>query len=437
MSPLFLHHARLLDPASGLDEVGSVLIEGQQITQLGPEATPPPGCAVLGCHGVVVCPGLVDLGAGCGEPGNEERETLTSLSLAAAAGGFSTAYTLPNTSPAVDSGTVARRLRDAGQHLPGAEVLPMGALTHKCEGTEFADLMDLADSGVRQLTDGPQPLRSLRLLRRALELQAVHGAVILIRPFSPELGGEGVCNEGPVSARLGLPGSPDFAESTVVAQVLEVLAFTGGQVHFSCITTARSLRLLAEARKRGLHVTADVHLPYLLSTEEKTAEFDPNWRLVPPLRSATDRAELIAALKSGLLGALASGHLPCTIEEKEVEFETARPGAATLQHAVCTAVEHLHLEHGLPLATVLGAMSREPLLGLGLRQRHELKVGAPANLTLLRINGESLQPPPPEFSRAANRILTQPSERVSITGVLVQGRLVTPQRLRDEHHAAL
>lgn len=380
-----LSSVRVLDPVSGTDRIADVLIADGVIKAFGEKITDLPNEAVVrDCQGLVLGPGLVDLYSHSGEPGFEERETLLSLSLAAASGGFTRLAILPDTSPPVDNLAglaLLKRSREKETVLSPSPLLYFwGALTVGIQGQQMVELAELAAAGVVGFADG-QPVQNLGLLRRLLEYLQPFGKPIALWPCDQHLAGKGVIREGSVSICLGLPGNPVIAETSALAALLEVVAYTGTPVHLMRISTARSVQMIKEAKARGLPVTASTTWMHLLLNTEAVASYDPNLRLEPPLSNPSDQAELIRGVKEGVLDAIAIDHTPYTYEEKTVAFAEAPSGVIGLELAL-PLLWHTFVETGnwsaLELWRVLSTRPAECL-----HQKPALiAVAHPAELTL-------------------------------------------------------
>lgn len=333
MASQLLEQVRVLDPVSGSDRVADVLIGENQIQAIAPEmGEVPTEIRRRDCRGWVLGPGLVDLYSHSGEPGFESRETLSSLTQAAVAGGFTRLAILPDTRPPLDhpGGLEWLHSRWAGQGP--LQVLLWGAITQGLAGQHLTELAELAQAGVVGFSDG-RPLENLALVRRFLEYARPLNRAIALWPCNPDLGG-GVLGEGPVSIRLGLPASPAYAETAALAALLEIVAAVGTPVHIMRISTARSVTLLQQAKAEGLPITASTSWMHLLWSNEAAVSFDPNLHLAPPLGNPADQQALIRGVQTGVLDAIAIDHTPYTYEEKTVAFAEAPPGAIGLELAL-------------------------------------------------------------------------------------------------------
>ena len=376
-------NARLLDPASGLDSMGGLLTEGEQIADFGPHLFRdgvPEGVAVVECGGRCLAPGLVDMRVQLREPGEEHKETLRTAGEAAVAGGVTSMVCLPNTDPVIDDVAavefVARRARLNGL----AKVYPYAAATKGLEGKEMAELGLLAEAGALGFTDGTRAIRNALVMRRVLSYAANFGAMVVQHPEEPSLAEGGDMAEGEMATRLGLSGIPVAAEAIMLERDMRLVAMTGGRYHAAHVSTADGIEVLRQARKRGLAVTCDTAPPYFALNELAVGEYRTFAKLSPPLRGEDDRQAVVAALKEGVIDAIASDHAPQDQDSKRLPFAQAAFGGIGLETLLAVTLELYHNRH-LGLLDVLRLLTCGPADLLGLtagRLRH----GAPADLVL-------------------------------------------------------
>ncbi|WP_026098196.1 dihydroorotase [Kamptonema formosum] len=342
MNSELLQQVRVLDPLTGTDRIADVLIAGGIIKEIAPEIPHPPAdTQVRDCRGLVLGPGLADLYSHSGEPGFEERETLESLIRAAAAGGFTRVAILPDTTPPADSPAVLALFRSRVAALRAGEKGPnlnskidfWGALTVGVKGQQMAELAELAAAGAAGFADG-LPVQNLALLRRLLEYLQPLGLPVALWPSHRELASTGVMREGPDSIRFGLPGNPAISETAALAALLEVIEATGTCVHVMRVSTAGGVRLIEQAKERGLPVSASTTWLHLLLDTQALVSYNTSLRLSPPLGNPEDREALRRGVRLGAIDAVAIDHTPHTYEEKTVAFGEAPPGAIGLELAL-------------------------------------------------------------------------------------------------------
>ncbi len=380
---------RVVDPSQGIDERLDVLIEDGAVARLEERVEPEDGDALTEAEGLVVVPGLIDLRVQLGEPGHEYRETVETALRAAAAGGFTAVAPRADTDPVHDQRSVTELLLRQAERHPYARVHPVGAVSRGLRGEELAELGELAAAGVVAFGDGERGVRDPALLRRALCHSQHFDRPVIQNAEDPQLAGDGVMHEGAVSTRLGLPGVPGVAEDVVVARDLLILALTGGRYHLSRLSSARSLDLVREGRRRGLGVTCDVTVHHLVLTDEAVASsgFSTATRVSPPLRPAADVEALVAGLADGTVDAVTSDHTPFHDDEKDVQFSIAPPGIVGLETAVSLCLDRLVRPGHVRLSRLIELLSCGPARVLGLRSG-SLAPGKPADLTLIDLDRE-------------------------------------------------
>ena len=366
MRDVLFSSVRLLDPASGLDLHGDLLLRDGRIADFGPSLRRPDDAAVVAEQGAVLCPGLVDMRAALGEPGYEYRETIASAAEAAAAGGITTLAALPDTLPAIDDPALVRLLRARGDETGSLTILPYGAVTVGCRGEELAELGLLAEAGAIAFTDGSRALGSARLMRLALSYAKGFGARIVQHPEEPSLAAEGAATESELATRLGLPGIPAAAEAILVARDIQLAALTGGAVHFAHVSTAEALQLIRQAKADGINVTCDTAPPYFDLNETAIGDFRTYAKLSPPLRKDADRLAVVAALTDGTIDAIASDHQPRDADDKRQPFAQATPGGTGLATLLSITLAQVH-GGAISLGQAIELLTARPARLLGVK----------------------------------------------------------------------
>jgi len=379
---LLFERVRLLDPASGLDRPGRLLVRAGLIEDLDLPAddAPPEGAVVIDGEGAVLCPGLVDMRSSIGEPGHEYRETVATAALAAAAGGVTTIAVLPNTTPAIDDPALVRLLRARGEETGALTVLPYGAVTRGCRGEELAEFGLLREAGAAGFTDGTRAIADTRLMRIALSYARGFGAMVIQHPEDPSLARGGSATEGELATRLGLPAIPAAAEAILVARDLALARLTGGALHIGHVSTAEALTLIRRAKADGLAVSCDTAPPYFDLNETAIGDFRTFAKLSPPLRPEADRLAVAAALADGTIDAVASDHMPRDADDKRLPFAQAASGGVGLATLLAVTLARVHAGE-LPLIAALGLLTSRPARLLGL-ESGRLARGLPADLCL-------------------------------------------------------
>jgi dihydroorotase len=374
---------RLLDPASGLDQAGELLVRAGHIADFGPSLGRPDGAEVVQAEEAVLCPGLVDMRAALGEPGYEYRETIASAAEAAAAGGITTLASLPDTRPAIDDPALVRLLRARGEETGSLTILPYGAVTRGCRGEELAELGLLREAGAVAFSDGGRAIGSARMMRLALAYAAGFGARIIQHPEEPSLAEGGAATEGELATRLGLPAIPAAAEAVLIARDIRLARLTGGAVHFAHVSTAEALALIRRAKDEGIAVTCDTAPPYFDLNETAIGDFRTYAKLSPPLRTEADRLAVVAALADGTIDAIASDHQPRDADDKRLPFAQAAPGGSGLATLLAVTLAQVH-GGSLTLARAIELLTARPAALLG-AEAGRLAKGASADLCLFHL----------------------------------------------------
>jgi dihydroorotase len=409
-----LKQVRVIDAASGTDQIADVKIENGQIVDIAASIKElSEDTEISDCQGLILGTGLIDLYSHSGEPGFEERETLSSLLQAAAAGGFTRICILPDTSPAIDNSAVITQLQKLGSgdwgvgsrgegngeggngemiststtsslsstpYSPLPTPLIWGAITQDVAGQKLTELAELAVSGIVGFTDG-KPLQNLGMVRRVFEYLQSLGKPVAFWACDKQLQLDGVIREGAYAVRLGLPFTPAAAETSAIAALLELVAATETPIHIMRVSTARGIELIASAKSRGLPVTCSTTWMHLLLDTKALKSYHPSLRLEPPLGNSSDMKALREGVREGIVDAIAIDHTPYTYEEKTVAFADAPPGAIGYELALPLLWQHLVETGELTALQLWQALSTNP--GKCLQQQvSPIISGVKAELTL-------------------------------------------------------
>jgi len=380
MSAVVIHNARVIDPGSGLDAHGAVLIEDGRIADIahhGPAGLPD-GAEVIDAQGLILCPGLIDMRVFTGEPGREYRETLASASEAAAAGGVTTFVVMPDTQPVIDDGALVDFLLRRAKATAKVNVLPAAAITKGLNGSELTEFGLLKEAGAVCFSDGRRSIQSSATLKAALSYAANFDMPVVHHVLDAALAGEGVMNDGAFATVLGLKGISAETETVPLSRDLLLAQATGGRYHAAQISTAASARLMREAKAQSPKISCGVSINNVSLNENDIGAYRTFFRLSPPLRHEDDRQAMIEALRSGVIDTIHSGHDPQDSEGKRQPFAEAAEGAIGLETLLAAALRLVH-NNEVDLLTVLRAMTSRPAEILGL-SAGRIRRGNPADL---------------------------------------------------------
>ena len=376
-------NARLIDPASGKDEPGGLLVKDGVIADLGTHLrrNAPERAHVVDGRGHVLCPGLIDMQVFTGEPGQEHRETLKTASHAAAAGGVTTIVVMPDTEPVIDQVALVDFIQRRARDNAIVNVHVMAAMTRGLKGQDMTEIGLLQRAGAIAFTNGKNSVANSRVMRNALLYAKDFGALIVHHTEDPYLTEGGVMNAGEVATRLGLPGVHAVAESIILERDVRLVEVTGGRYHAATLSSADSLAVVRAAKARRLPVTAGVSINHLTLNENDIGHYRTFLRLRPPLRAEEDRAALVRALAAGDIDVIVSSHDPQDADVKRHPFAEAADGAVGLETLLAAALSLYH-KREVALMPLLKAMTIAPARLLGLPSGR-LEKGAPADLILV------------------------------------------------------
>jgi dihydroorotase len=398
---LLIRGGRVVDPANGVDAELDVLLQDGKVARLGARLAAPAGATAIDATGKLVCPGFIDIHVHLREPGQEYKETVATGTRAAAVGGFTAVCCMANTSPVNDNRAVTDYIVAKARSEGVVRVYPIGAVTRGLEGKELAELAELAEAGCVAFSDDGKCVMNAELYRRAMEYTLPFAAPLISHAEDHTLSRGGCMHEGVVSTELGLRGIPAAAEEVMVARDVVLAELTGAHVHIAHLSTAGAVRLVRDAKARGVRVTAEVTPHHLLLTDEAVRSWDPNTKMAPPLRTKRDTEVLLEALADGTIDCVATDHAPHAVAEKEGEFDRAANGIVGLETAVTLLYDRLVRPGVLPLATLVARLSSDPARLLHL-PGGSLSVGAPADVTLLDPDASTTIDPTRFASRSRN-----------------------------------
>jgi dihydroorotase len=383
---LVIEGVRVFDPRAGIDASHDVLVRDGRIAELAaPGAGAGAGERIDG-GGLVAVPAFFDPHVHLRAPGQEHKEDIETGTRAAAAGGYCGVIGMANTSPPVDTPEAIAALRERAGVEAAVPVGFVATVTRGMEGAELTDMVELSEAGAVGFSDDGLPIRSARIMRRALQYQQLAGGFIALHEEDPDLSGAGVMHEGPASAALGLDGIPSISESTMIARDAAIAAYEGAPIHVQHLSARESLEVVAAAREAGVAITCEVTPHHLVLTDEAVRSLDSNFKMNPPLRSEEDRLALIEALRSGLADCIATDHAPHSSIEKEVPFEPAAMGVTGLETSFSVLYTDLVLPGVIELETIVDRLSTgAAIAGLELPS---LTPDSEANIALIDLEAE-------------------------------------------------
>ena len=378
---LLLKGSRVIDPSQNIDGPMDILIDDGKITTCAPSLKAGQDVKVIGLAGMILTPGLIDMHVHLREPGLEYKETIATGSAAAVAGGFATIACMPNTEPVNDNRSITEFIRRKAAEAALANVYPIGAISVGSEGKQLTEFWDLKDAGAIALSDDGKPVMDAALMRRALEYANSLDLPVIQHCEDKNLSAGGLMNEGYYSTMLGLPGIPAIAEEVMVARDILIAEYSRARVHIAHVSTAGAVRLIRDAKARGLNVTAETAPHYFTLTDESLQGYDTHYKVSPPLRSAEDVAAVKEGLADGTLDVIACDHAPHGRTDKEVEFEYAANGISGLETSLGLSISLVH-EGILTWPELVMKMSYSPARILSLT-KGTLTTGSDADITVI------------------------------------------------------
>jgi len=380
VTELLIRNGRVIDPASGLDQIADVALAGGRVAAIGP-GLDPEGGAVLDAAGCIVAPGFIDMHVHLREPGFEHAETIETGARAAAAGGFTTVCCMPNTKPVNDSATVTSYIVARAQATAVVNVYPIGAITKGSAGEELPAYGSMKNAGIVALSDDGMPVMNARVMRRAMERAHALGLPVINHCEDLHLSAGGDMHEGAMSARLGLRGIPAVAEDVMVARDILLAELTGARYHVAHLSTQYAAAMVRQAKRMGLPVTCEVTPHHFVLNDGCLAGYDSNYKMKPPLRGAPHVDAMVEAIADGTVDAIATDHAPHPGSEKMQEFERCPFGILGLETAVGLALATLVHPGRIGLARMIELFTTGPA-GILHLDRGYLRVGGPADVTV-------------------------------------------------------
>jgi dihydroorotase len=385
---LLIKNGRVIDPANGTDDQRDIIIEQGTIVEVRPggkgKGKENGATQVIDARGKIVIPGLIDMHVHLREPGHEYKETIRTGCRAAASGGFTSLACMPNTNPVNDNQSVTEYIVDRARREGCVNVFPVGAITQGLKGEALAEMGELRVAGAVAVSDDGKTVRNSELMRRGMEYASTFNLPVICHCEDADMTAGGAMNEGFTSTRLGLKGIPNAAEEIVVARDIALAELTGSPIHIAHVSTKGAVRIIRDAKSRGVKVTAETAPHYFTLTEEQVSSFDTNMKVNPPLRSTQDVEAIKEGLKEGVFDVIATDHAPHSSLEKDVEFDYASPGMVGLETALALSLQ-LVAQGIVSLPELVATMTAHPAKILGI-PKGTLSPGRDADITIIDLS---------------------------------------------------
>ncbi len=419
LSSILVKGARVIDPASNLDAKRDILIRERKIARIE-KSVADRKARVINARDLIVVPGLIDLHCHLRDPGRPDEETIATGSNAAIAGGFTSICCMPNTDPVIDNDGIVNYIYKEAARVGLCDVFPIGSITKGRAGKELTEFGELLRAGVKGFSDDGDTVADNNVFRHALEYSRVFDVPIFEHPLDKSLAQDGLMNEGLVSTRLGLKGSPAIAEELIVARDIMLARFTGARLHFCHISTEGAVNLIRKAKKDGVRVTCETCPHYFYFNDGVLESFDTNYKVNPPIRSEDDRQAIIEGLKDGTIDCIATDHAPHCQAEKELEFANAPYGMIGLETAVSLVTMELINKQKMSWLDVIAKMTVNPARAIGVKTG-QISVGAVANIAMIgpdrkwKVSVDKIR------SRSKNTPLLAKELRGRVKSVIIRG----------------
>jgi dihydroorotase len=378
-----LKGGRYIDPSTTSDAVIDILIVDGIIDSMKPSIAPPLDCEVIDLRGKIVAPGFVDMHVHLREPGFEHKETIETGTLSAAHGGFTAVCCMPNTNPAIDDESIVRFVHSQGKLVNKGivDVYPIGAVTKGRAGKELSSIAELVQAGAVGLSDDGAPVFDAEIMRRVLEYAGMFDVPVIQHCEEPSLVRGGVMNEGFVATELGLPGIPSVAEEIMIARDILLTEYTNSRYHVAHMSTAGSVKLVREAKQKGIAITCEVTPHHFTLTDDAVRSFDTNTKMNPPLRTRDDVEAMKQGIREGIVDVIASDHAPHSLDEKEVDYLQAPFGIVGLETAIGLAITELVASNVITFSQLVEKFSTNPRAII--KRTIDIREGNSANFTFI------------------------------------------------------
>ena len=422
---ILIKNGRVIDPASHVDDTLDILIDRGKFAEIKPKIEGD-GFKIVDASRMVVAPGFIDMHVHLRQPGQEDKETIKTGSLAAAKGGFTSIACMPNTNPVNDSRDVTEFILSEAKRSAVINIMPIAAITRGLCGEEITDMADLHDAGAIAFSDDGHPVENSLVMRRALEYSRLIDTLIIDHCEDRQLSSGGIVHEGTYSLKLGINAIPASAEEIMVARDIILAKETKTRIHIAHLSVKGSVDLLKWAKQQGIQVTAEVTPHHLFLTDASLENFDTNLKVNPPIRSEQDTEALIQAIKEGWIDAFATDHAPHTPDDKDVELDQAPFGINGLETAVSLFLDKLVNKNVISLEKFIAMSSTNPAKILGLENKGKIRVGADADLTLLKLHQDVAVDTSQFLSKSRNNPFDGWKLKGGPVMTIVSGKIVYP-----------
>jgi dihydroorotase len=424
---LLIKNGHIVDPKTGTDGIYDLLAADGKIAEIA-KGLDEEGCEVIDAKGKYVLPGLVDAHCHLRDPGFEYKEDIESGTRSAAMGGFTSVACMPNTNPVADNEAVIKYIINKAKQEGYVNVYPIGAISKGQKGEELAEIGELKFAGAVAISDDGKPVRSPSLMKKALQYASMFDITVISHCEDLDLAEEGVMNEGYMSTILGLKGIPAAAEETMVARELILSEYTGVPIHIAHVSTALSVELIRNAKKRGVKVTCETCPHYFSLTENACEGYNTNAKVNPPLRTAEDVKAIIEGIADDTIDIIATDHAPHHRDEKTVEFSLAANGLVGFETALPLALTHLVKPGIISISKLVEKMSLNPAKILSI-YKGTLEIGSAADITIADLNDEYTVDISKFQSKSKNSPFDGMKMSGSVWGTIVNGRVIVSDRI--------
>lgn len=425
---LLIKNGFVIEPSKNLQKKLDILVENGKIVKLANNIKHDRFTQILDVRNLIVVPGLIDIHTHLREPGNEEEETIASGTQSAAAGGFTSIFSMPNTNPPVDDQAAVEFILLKAKNEGVINVFPVGCITKQQKGEELTEIGELKKAGVVAISDDGNPVKNSKIMRRALEYSKMFDLPVISHCEDTDLTHGGVINEGIVSTLLGFRGMPKQAEEIMVVRDIILASLTKGKLHITHVSTKNSINFIRQAKFDNINITCDVTPHHFVLTEEELLKspYDTNLKMNPPLRSKEDVASIIEAIRNDIVDCIASDHAPHTVEEKNKEFDLAPFGIIGLETVLPLCITYLYHQHKIPLISIIKKLTTNPAKIFNLSNKGSILPGYDADITIFSDKEEFIVKN--FFSKSTNSPFIGRKLKGKIKYTICSGKIVFQQK---------